>query len=171
MKKVIRLLVSSALILSVTVANATVINHSASNEENKSKEDKDTYKKYKLREDPYKKHKSRKEDKSKEDKSKEDKSEYGLVSCPSSENCGLDISKGIDELGTPPQYEDIKSDGHCNEKSPSLCQINHVDKLSSIPEPSTYALFSIGVVGLIYFARRQVKVRNRKNIYSGHRSA
>jgi hypothetical protein len=159
MKKVIRLLVSSTLILSVTVTNATVINHNASNEENKSKED--TYKKYKLREDNYKKHKSR----------KEDKPEYNLVSCPSSESCGLDIPKGIDELGIPPKYEDIKSDGHCNEKSPSLCQINHVDKLSSIPEPSTYALFSIGIAGLIYFARRQAKVRNRKNIYSGHRSA
>ncbi|RFC34467.1 MAG: PEP-CTERM protein-sorting domain-containing protein [Candidatus Nitrotoga sp. MKT] len=153
MKKVIRLFVSIALILSVTVANATVINHSASNEENKSKED--TYKKYKLREDPYKKHKSKEED-----KSKENKSEYGLVSCPSSESCGLDIPKGIDELGAPPKYEDIKSDNHCNEKSPNLCQINHVDKLSSIPEPSTYALFSIGIVGLIYFARRQAKVRN-----------
>lgn len=164
MKKVIRLLVSITLILSVTVTNATVINHSASNGENKSKED--AYKKYKLREDNYKKHKSRKED-----KPKEDKSEYNLVSCPSSESCGLNIPKGIDELGPPPKYEDIKSDGHCNEKSPSLCQINHVDKLSSIPEPSTYTLFSIGIVGLIYFARRQAKVRNRKNIYSGHRSA
>ena len=150
MKKIISLLASITLILSVAVANATVINHYTSNEENKSKEDK-----------------------SKEDKSKDDKSKDvdDLVGCESSEGCGLDIHKGIDDLDKPPKYEDIKSDDHCNEKSPSLCKINNVDKLSSIPEPSTYVLFAVGAAGLICFVRHQTKLKNRKKIHSGHLSA
>ena len=95
-----------------------------------------------------------------------------LVGCTSSEVCGLDIPKGIIDLDKPPKYEDIKSDDHCNEKFSSLCQINNnVDKLSSVPEPSTYALFVVGAAGLICFVRRQAKLRNRKNINSGHLSA
>ena len=144
--KIISLLASITLILSVAVANATVLNHDVSNDENKSKDDK-----------------------SKDDKSKD--VDY-LVGCTSSEGCGLDIPKGIDDLDKLPKYEDIKSDDHCNEKFPSLCQINNnADKLSSVPEPSTYALFVVGAAGLICFVRRQAKLRNRKKINSGHLSA
>ena len=159
--KIISLLASITLILSVAVANATVLNHDVSNEENKSKDDKP-------------KGDKSKDDKSKDDKSKDDKSkdvDY-LVGCTSSEGCGLDIPKGIDDLDKLPKYEDIKSDDHCNEKFPSLCQINNnADKLSSVPEPSTYALFVVGAAGLICFVRRQAKLRNRKKINSGHLSA
>jgi hypothetical protein len=77
-----------------------------------------------------------------------------LVSCTSSKGCGL-------------EFEDIKSEDHCHESSPSLCQTNHVSNPSSVPEPSTYALFGVGAAGLIWFARRQVKLKNRKEIHSG----
>jgi hypothetical protein len=140
--KIISLLASITLILSVAVANAAVINHNVSNEENKSKDDK-----------------------SRDDKSKD---VDDLVGCKFSEGCGLDIPKGMDDLDKPPKYEDIKSDDHCNEKSPSLCKIDNVDKVSSVPEPSTYVLFSVGAAGLICFVRRQTKLKNRKKIHSGY---
>ncbi len=96
------------------------------------------------------------DDKHKDDKHKDDehKDVDDLVSCTSSKGCGL-------------EFEDIKSEDHCHESSPSLCQTNHVSNPSSVPEPSTYALFGVGAAGLIWFARRQVKLKNRKEIHSG----
>lgn len=65
------------------------------------------------------------------------------------------ISRSPD-LVKPHKEEDTKSvDGHCNEGSASLCQINNDTKLSSIPLPATYALFAAGAVGLLSFVRRQ----------------
>jgi hypothetical protein len=101
-----------------------------------------------------------KEEKVKEEKVKEEKVKEDLISCKSSDGCGLDVNNGIDDLVKPHKDEDTKLvDGHCNKSSPSLCQINHDNKLSSIPEPATYVLFVLGAVGLITMVRRQTKIQ------------
>jgi hypothetical protein len=171
MNKIMCLLASITLILSVAVANATVINYNDSNDENSSNDGKpkggdsnkggdshegnDSHKDDSHKDDEHKDD-EHKDDKHKDDKHKDDehKDVDDLVSCTSSKGCGL-------------EFEDIKSEDHCHESSPSLCQTNHVSNPSSVPEPSTYALFGVGAAGLIWFARRQVKLKNRKEIHSG----
>ncbi|MEO6686743.1 MAG: PEP-CTERM sorting domain-containing protein [Dyadobacter sp.] len=172
MKKIIHLVVSVTLILSVAVANATSINHNVSKEDGKFEDVKLTedrsinerslierFKEEKNREEKAKKAGAEQE-KAKEEKVKEKKVKEDLISCKSSDGCGLDVNNGIDDLVKPHKDEDTKSvDGHCNKSSLSLCQINHDNKLSSIPEPATYALFVLGAVGIITIVRRQTRGR------------
>jgi flagellar biosynthesis GTPase FlhF len=125
--------------------------------EEKVKEEK--VKEEKVKEEKVKEEKV-KEEKVKEEKVKEEKVKEDLISCKSSDGCGLDVNNGIDDLVKPHKDEDTKLvDGHCNKSSPSLCQINHDNKLSSIPEPATYVLFVLGAVGLITMVRRQTKIQ------------
>ena len=151
MNKIMCLLASITLILSVAVANATVINYNDSNDENSSNDGKPKGGDSNKGGDSHEGNDSHKDDSHKDD---EHKDVDDLVSCTSSKGCGL-------------EFEDIKSEDHCHESSPSLCQTNHVSNPSSVPEPSTYALFGVGAAGLIWFARRQVKLKNRKEIHSG----
>ena len=204
MKKFIRLVVSTTLLLTVAVANATSI---TLNEVGKIKDEgslKEIYLKEKFKEENFKemtskkkeakydkvkddkakeekalkekaknekaKNEKSKNEKSKEEKSKEEKAAAekakeqagipDLISCKTSDGCGLDVINGVDDLVKPPKDQDNKLvDSHCNESSPSLCQINNDSKLSSIPEPATYALFAIGAVGLISFIKRQTNLK------------